>query len=160
MPNSSETPRVDRETLEGLLARVRAATGPDETLDADLYLGLGIYTRHNRLAEWPDQAPMWAYHDSIRNLTAAHHPMVRPLTASLDAAVALVERVLPDLYRVTRFDPRLVSGMAFHCALQRLHLPGTGAAQWTAEAYAPTEPLAILAALLSALLAQHEPTDV
>lgn len=84
----------DRDVLQGLLERVRAATGPDQELDADLMLGLGLLTRENRMAPWPDEAPVWEYQDSMKHLIGDHSTMVLRVTASIDAAVALVERVL------------------------------------------------------------------
>jgi hypothetical protein len=111
--------------LQALLERVKAATGPDRELDRAI-----------------DD-----YFDPM------HIGALRPVTASIDAALALVERRLP------RWN-WIVSDRAT-CVLR----PANGKdenrswIQWR-EANARTPPLAILAALLTALIAQQvkEPT--
>ena len=70
-----------------------------------------------------------------------------PWTASLDAAIALVKRVLPGAtYEVT------TTGMRPGASI----LAGAGIG---AGAYAPTPPLALLTAMFRALVAKMEAVD-
>ena len=96
--------------LTDLLRRVRAATGHDPELDAALAAGLG-----HRTAEVP------AY------------------TASVDACIALLHRVLPGWGWHVGYDAR---GVIPYAAVSK------GRARH--EAGAPTVPLALLAAILRA----------
>lgn len=74
-------------------------------------------------------------------------------TASLDAAVALVERVLPNIaWRVTK----KLDGKCY-ALLQRLDEDVEGGFDiWAESKDFPTAPLAMCAALLTALIAQGE----
>ena len=65
-----------REVLEGLLARVEKATGPDEDLDSALAYALG-------------DSHLWREGDG------GSEPL--PFTGSVDAALVLVKRLLPRL---------------------------------------------------------------
>lgn len=69
---------MNRDTLISLRDRVRAATGPDREIDRDLW---AVF-----VAETPR-----ANADGLRYIQP------EPYTTSIDAALALVERVLPDL---------------------------------------------------------------
>lgn len=79
--------------------------------------------------------------------------MAPPATASLDAAVALVERVLPNIaWRVTK----KLDGKCY-ALLQRLDEDVEGGFDiWAESKDFPTAPLAMCAALLTALIAQGE----
>lgn len=128
---------MTRDDLVALRERVRAASGADESLDADIHVALGwtpqIHERGDeRRVRWaaPDnQLLPWTWEPS-------------PITASLDAALALVERVLP--------------GWQWHISSARmgqkpeavLHEPLSRHVQ---PAYCATHSLAICDALLSAL---------
>jgi hypothetical protein len=103
--------------LEQLLERVRAANGADDCLDYAIYL-------------------------QFRELIG-----LQSYTSSIDAALALVERVLPGWFGE---DGRHTWGS--HAILYT----GEGRGRARIECYAPTHPLAILAALLSALIAQRK----
>jgi hypothetical protein len=65
-----------RDALASLIARVEAATGPDRRLDLDICAALGTLE----------------YASTARGYTRMPHP---ELTASIDAALAFAERVLP-----------------------------------------------------------------
>jgi hypothetical protein len=125
--------------LTELLERVKAATVPDQEMDADLWLAVvPDAMRRNVMAAWPDEQPIWEYSDPDRNLIGRH--LVPRLTASIDAALALLERMLPG------HDWMLDKGSEISCAIWR-----TRDLLAVANSIAATPPLAILAALLSAL---------
>ena len=106
---------IDRATLEALLARVSAGTGPDRELDAEIARAIGwkpLY-RDDYSKWWPPSAVTDARE---RKRSILHHP-TQPLpmfTTSLDAALTLVpdgcewlrktERTM-TVYRVP-FDPK------------------------------------------------------
>ena len=126
------------EDLTELLSRVETATGSDVRLDGDIAVALGVFR------------PVQARHERVFGnswhvkLTGSVMFMAPAYTASLDAALALVERVLPgagwlcgvaqDHYMAEIFRTRYVSGV----------IPRMGYAE------APTPALALLAALLRA----------
>lgn len=74
------------------------------------------------------------------------HPY-RPYTASLDAALALVERCLPDAYRDLGEGYDTKAQRRFWLATLTYHTPGRG----SHSAEAPTAPLALICALLVAM---------
>jgi len=135
--------------LAELLERVKAATGPDREIDRDLTEALysDISTRERRVLANDQFAWMHPEYGLVR---------CEPYTASVDAALALVERVLP------RWE--------FNLSVE--HPGDDGAAIWRAEigdplmgfdAEAPTPALALLAAALEALAYQQPaaaPADV
>lgn len=110
-------------TLSELLARVKAATGPDRGLDCDIWCELFA----------PDA------------MVIDHAARFTPYTASIDAALALVKKLLPGWTVVLTWQPCLNPPEAF-CELGGRR-PSVGAV---------TEALALLAALLTALEAKHE----
>ena len=127
--------------LTELLERVKAATGPDRELDGDVWLAvISGATRRNVMAAWPDEDVIWEYHDPERN-TMFRDNMIPRLSASIDAAVAIVERKMPGwVWQVRK------SGYV------ELHHPTHHLKDEIGTAKTP--PLSILAALLSALIAQ------
>ena len=133
--------------LRALLARVEGATRGDRDLEAELFDTLGCTTVYRtNYADWYCRWP---------GEQGEYRLMPAPLSC-VDHALALINRVLPDAYRFTEFDPRLVPGMGFYAALRVLRLPGNGEVMLKAEAHGHTEPLALIAALLSALIAKEE----
>lgn len=125
--------------LAGLLERVKAATGPDRVLDEDLALCFG-WSHEVNLEEdyecWRDDAGKARYLPKV--------------TASVDAALALVERMLPGW--ACGFDAGPKTKIAFvdrHDFADRMF-----GARWTAEA--TTLPLAILAVVLTALMERFD----
>jgi hypothetical protein len=116
--------------LDALRARVGAATGPDRELDRDLAIYFGIWEPTKDFNKWKP-APA--------------------LTASIDDALTLTERVLPGCwFRIDSAKSRR-DEIKWRCEMADNR-------DWT---WAPTAPLAILLALLAALPASsQEPTDV
>jgi hypothetical protein len=121
--------------LERLIERVEKATGPDEALDADILSALGWHCRHGN-GPWQDpDGVVWRcfLNDKV------------PVTSSLDAVVALIEREMQwadwDVSRtVTDEGPRFVAEV------------GGETQVW----HRPTAPIALLAAFLRARLAQEK----
>jgi hypothetical protein len=144
--------------LAALLARVEAAAGPDRELDADLCVAM-VYP-----GEFPEGLePGWtAYlarsHVSDRIMVRVRHvdgedgPLLswpRPhLTASLDAALALVERCG---WRVHGLDASIRDHHAWTLC-RSSEVPNDGM-DYASAAHADIR-LALLAALLKALIAE------
>lgn len=80
--------------LSDLIARVEAATGPDREIDVAILRALPI--EGGWFSVWPD-------HLTWDSLDAGK--FAPPLTASLDAALGLAERVLPGVMWQVGFDP-------------------------------------------------------
>lgn len=109
--------------LNELLERVRSATGPDRELDADLIKALGCHSWAGRMRYHDEQ--MWVDFGGSN------------ITASIDAALGLVERVLPGHDYIIGHTN---GGLTIHCRLGPNEME-----------FGATAPLAILAALLQAL---------
>jgi hypothetical protein len=144
-------PTPGKDVLEGLLERVKAASGPDRAIDGELDAALRI-----GLASLPEWAwanfPKWK-HISNGRVCVLHDSEVHGLnwasarvTASVDAALALVERLIPE------------HSVLMGYGQTKGTLPWARIGIWSApDATAPILPLAILSALLSALIAQVQP---
>lgn len=116
--------------LDDLIRRVEAATGPDRELDFDVCAALGLY----------EAEPTYGPH--LRRIW--HGPR---LTASIDAALALVEKVLPGCTDT--------SDASYPEAGIEWTLFPDGGDDWITGT-AKTRPLAIIAALLRALKQQED----
>jgi hypothetical protein len=125
---------MDRETLIALRERVVAATGPDRELDIQISRALGVE------ADWHGELDSLGY-NHIRGFCALG---MQPLTASIDAALALVERVLPGRHKDLYIDD---TGGARFCL-------GRMTSSFVQDR-ATSPCIAILAALLSALIAKE-----
>lgn len=129
---------ADRAEVQTLLERVEKATGPDRDLDLDLAVALVpdvVCLRHNRYTGDNETFTRWEY------------------TASIDAALALVERVLPGFQEI-RLQFSLPLGIYCTATIYKDTL--TKEAGETFIAPNKSAPLAILAALLRALIAQAD----
>lgn len=141
--------------LKALLERVEKAEGPDRELDAAIYNAL--YTDNYR---------PHAFHSFEQKFHAVHRyhdgwlvgkdnsdewaENLPKFTASIDAAVALVEKMLPGWAWGVHVNPRAVGGFLAHVTERSpiRPMPNIGAA--------PTPALALCAALLRALIAKAE----
>lgn len=124
-----------RSGLVDLLARVEGASAPDREID-----GLLDCLSDPLIAQcWPH----WT-REQREGLTPHY-------TASIDAALGLVERVLPGWAPALRQDARPAFGTLWHAMMVSRENPRTQHATWGF-----TAPLAILAALLKAKLAEGE----
>lgn len=117
------------QSLERLIERVRAATGPDQVLDLDI----SLHFRGLR-----NVGGYWAEEIETGKRVKINYAS-EPVTASIDAALALVERELPEHDWILGHTN---GGMTIHCQLG----PDAGKMR-----FGETPALAILAALLSSL---------
>lgn len=141
-----------KEQLQALLERVEAATGPDREIDGELDAALRMGT--SSLPDWArNNFPRWKHINSGR-VCCLHDDGSHGLnwasaefTASIDSALALVERVLADREIDLHINkPRRDWQAACIRITPLVMLCGECA----------TLPLAILAALLKALIAQSD----
>ena len=130
--------------LTALLERVRAATGPDRELDGAVMDAVD-----------PLPNPAQTRWECISG--QEFHLTVPPLSASVDAALALVERMLPGAYinvgPMFYIDGEIVKQRAI--IIRPLWTKWTPLDDWFDNHegdQCATAPLAILAALLSALI--------
>lgn len=115
-----------------IIARLESASGPDRELDFAIAETLGALPRNR-------------FGDDIG--------VCRPVTASLDAAIGLVERVLPDAYRAsgrTGLYPGMIPGSSPYAYWAEV-------GDWGSPSRAghDREPIALLLALFRALEAQE-----
>ncbi len=131
-------------SLDGLIERVRAATGPDRGIDRDIAERVAAtkFRTGKRGREWFEDS-----HGGVETWT--RHPT--PYTASVDAALALVERMLPGWCNSTGLDAD-DQCWAYVWSKKRALSPPEGQAEGM-----PSRPLAILLALLTALNHQAKP---
>jgi len=129
-------------TLSTLIDRVRAASGPDREIDADVYEALGYQVkrrpvRHSSVHKSHATSVSWRYLDSGRWLAMEY------FTASLDAVVALIERELPEAncWGVEK-EPGYIEAFVSRNNVESGH--------WMRLGNAATPALSLLAAFLSA----------
>lgn len=128
-------------TLQSLKGRIEAATGPDLELDLAIY-GALIFKDMDQLA--PGET----------------NPMPKPYTASIDAALALVERLLPGwAWRIEYWPSAPVTDDHLPAMVEMWERDAEG---WyhsplirINNARGATPALALLSALVSALIAKE-----
>ena len=129
------------EELEALLKKIESANGPDHGLNLKIgvmYDGVPEDSfLHLPYDATPFTSSWWANGKS--------HGKAKPYTASIDAAVSLVERLLPNVCWSLYFNTE-----QFHIA--RIFTEHDITFEWEAE----TAPLAILGALVCALISLEE----
>lgn len=126
-------------TLKELSALLDAATGPSQELDADLAEAFGFKVWWRQAVGTMEAFPVWDGPYGVE-------PCWK-LSSSIDAALALVERLIPRAqYAIDTFSgPR--------ASVNQLDENG----DWSGRVCAaPTAPLAILRALVDALIAQEK----
>jgi hypothetical protein len=149
-PSKGRVTEAEPSVIADLLARAEAATGPNFELEHTIFEALSLPT----IREW-NGAPVTSWfrddgyygfntEDGYRHLRCIKAPAV---TASLDAALALVERVLPEAYRDLGEGYDTKAQRRYWIATFTYHVPGRGS--HSAEAATPA--LALIAALLRAL---------
>lgn len=145
----------DLPTLRSLLQRVEKATGPDKQLDAEI-----VATALSKEPVTIRQSPIngaWCVYvagangkERLWEIPAPFRHSSNGVTASVDAARALMEKVLPG------WGPAFMEWSDASVEFEIVDLNGMD----TARVKAPTEPLAIVAAAVVALIAQAEKAEV
>jgi len=139
--------------LEQLLDRVVKATGADREIDAAIaseFFGVEI-KRENKDRNWR------MGHRTTKTRKAEPWVALPAFTASVDAAIAFIERVLPGWgWELT--EPAVVAGVSPRSRSSARIWPSTSFkdnGSRTAFGDAETIPLALLAAALSALIVKE-----
>lgn len=136
-------------TLSELKRRVDEATGPDRELDVDLTIFFGPMPEGARkIFVTPD-------YPAIQVGTSTLLELVFPLTASIDAAVALIEQVLPGWGYVIDTYATAVADVNLYAP----DWPTGPESSATSTAQSARVPLALLSALLAAVEAQGDAND-
>ena len=151
---------TDLTALPALLARVEAATGPDRELDAAIMAT--FYTlekRHIGCTCWTGCCPRGRHLDTVWIdpatdkwvSTAAHG-----FTSSLDATVALVEKMRPDwFFTVSNFSSVIDERPWADIASRKCINEETGYDTQDYLGRGNTPPLALLAALLRSMIEEE-----
>lgn len=138
-----------------LIARLEKATGPDRELDAAIIVATTptrstaddlIYLTETRSDDQCAPGTYWLKQRSGASLHTAPE-----LTASIDSALALVERCLPKLGCIDAFHELEKFPNAWRATI------GRGSHKYRSSA--PTAPLAILTALLHAVASEKQVND-
>lgn len=148
---------LDKAALQAVIERLEKATGPDRELDARIHAIIELPSSDWEACEKSiisgDGLVTWHYLN--KSQITARAPSY---TASIDAAIALTERMLPGWARVFKY---LASQSAYVFLIE--YERGEDGLWWhnTGEhlkikASHKTEPLALLLALFKALLAKEE----
>lgn len=158
------TPLTHQGSVEDLLARVEAATGADRELDVRLWAhfdgrevtrkGRLLLAKSSRGAQ--DQCQIGVFNDVTGFHAAWANPPYPKLTASLDAALALVERVRPGWQGEIQWA---ANGHGYAALAPKPWAPHHGQEVEDVggfEAAAPTRPLAVIAALLRTLSGERQ----
>lgn len=150
---------MDKARLEALLERVETATGPDRGLDDAIAFATQYRpdSQHDRLGSFADHEAKHNYETAW----IAHAPWrsqwdIPFYTGSIDAALALVERVLPG-WTVANLSQQ--DDKSWFCELREGFLTSYDRVATSFGAYGKlplTAPLAILAALLRALIGRAD----
>jgi len=150
--NSASIDEAKRDTLPALLDRLERATGADREIDFDLYRALNpprTVQPYGWMIEDYVIAPAGIVHIRSKTKKVLCADFVPEWTKSLDAALALSERVLPKVGWLCG-----VSGEQFMAELFRSRFI-SGVIPRLSYATAPTPALALLCATLKALIAQE-----
>lgn len=153
----------DLSTLTALRDRVAAATGPDRELDAEIDAALfggrasHTFTEGTPAANLRRSYDLGTVFDHSDPLTNGGHVLSKQtrhstkITASIDAALALVERELPGWKpKVAQEDENLWRVHLGHGSFHPTRRPDGG----SSHAAGPTAALSILLALLAAKIAR------
>lgn len=133
--------------FEDLLTRVRNATGPDREWDAEIASALGFPIEWKQANYTMETYPVITWSDT-------REPCPQ-FTASIDAALALVERVLPGWHGALTWLPdHGPNDASFACEIGPMDWSGDGPPD-NIIGHGDSMPLAILAALLTALIAKE-----
>ena len=140
MTTSADT---SRQQLQALAERIAKASGPDRELDGMVWCAADGY----EFVQW-DGAGVVYRGDSRRGITHQPADHIREYSASIDSALALVERLKPGVFwligkgKTRSAEPPFGAQLLF------------GTKEILGEGEAATAPLAILRALIAALLSE------
>ena len=137
------------EQLRDIAKRLEAATGPDRELAVEIWLLLTPGATRKKLSYAHKASGRTCEIDKTRIDNGGRLITVEAITANIDVALALVERVLPGW----GVNIQTVNPITFQGAFVQLVRVRDGYAHACA---APTAPLAILRALFAALIQQEE----
>ena len=145
------------EQYRDIAKRLEEATGPDRVLALDVLLAVGWKNKgpsgRNIDCPYEDVGEVWlAPYGPIYWFPSKELPRV---TYSIDAALELVERVLPDFAFTLEELVDEVTGKTRGCMSELMQKEWAYYKTWY-KADAPTAPIAILKALFAALIAQEE----
>lgn len=132
--------------LRELLERVEKATGADRELDSAIFSALVDPRRENAYWIWQGSRPQGSPERAPADYWDTRHTPT--ITSSIDAALALMERMLPGAFWLIGKGKTTALEKMFACQLM------FGTDEIIGEGEAETAPLAILAALLRAFIAQ------
>ena len=133
--------------LEGLLERVNAAKGPDREIDARIWCHFEGKRFKEAWTGYRETTQVYYTEPPGRKLCVSQPDAIAPVSSSVDAALGLVERMLPgcdwfiEMSRDYRQPYRVLVARDDYCSEAADHL---------------TAPLCILAALLTALIEQRK----
>lgn len=90
-----------------LIDRLSQLDGPDREVDSEIAVHLLGYTRVNRMEKWPEAKPIWDFYEG--EPLNSNGVFIPKYTSSVDAAIALAERVLPGwtIARLGQDDSKL-----------------------------------------------------
>ncbi|NTG01837.1 hypothetical protein G6L30_17100 [Agrobacterium rhizogenes] len=152
------------EKLEELIAALEKATGPDRWCDANIYamahgqtiqiFGGNIVSNGHSVIGWLDPGKV-----NVNFTPSGIGELIPRYTASIDAAVALVERVLPGwrIENLSEWDAEILRDQGpWMCDLvqRRLEFFDRKSAKCS---HAPTAALALCIATLRALFPKEQP---
>lgn len=136
-------------SLSALLERVEAATGPDHEVNGRLYCLANGYTYRGSCPEMGPPPTGQSYVAYYTPANGEQTPRYCPAyTASVDAALALIGRVLPG-------HASAVGTMAFEVARKPWGCIWTPTGAVLKQAEAATPALALCAALLAAMIGEE-----
>jgi len=144
--------------LPALLARVEAARGPDREIDAAIFCVL-CCTRENTDSDMMELINAGRYNDVICKMVGSGAGWVAfpPLyTSSLDATVALVEKVRPNWNVVSGHSWMLSSTHPSTFPNYICEMEPRPQGTFRTFAYGHTEPLSRLVALLRSMIEEEE----
>jgi hypothetical protein len=94
-----------------IIEALEKAEGPSRGIDAEISMTALGMRMENKLADYPDEVPVFVVHDG--NSSGSIEVMFPRFTSSVDAALALHERVLPGWFWRCGETPLFPKGWAY-----------------------------------------------
>ncbi|MBS7697836.1 MULTISPECIES: hypothetical protein [unclassified Chelatococcus] len=143
---------MSAEVKEKLIAYRSVLADLEKAGGADIWLDRAVSIALDQPWDWSVDWRGWGYDEAGKSI---EQEKAFPYTSSLDAAIALVERVLPGWAREVSLWGNLARASLWECDREGWH----GSKSNKVTATSKTEPLALLTALFRALIAQMEKAD-